>query len=108
MSDFGLGMRTLPDLREPWSVNTSRRLDILNVFAQGVRVHPAIVSPAGSLCNHPRKRVVHPVLVIPLGKSLAGVSPATLGPGDGRIHQSRRLKKKIFKLKTFDQIGIPD
>jgi len=36
-------MRTLPDLREPWSVNTGRRLDILNVFAQGVRVYGAIV-----------------------------------------------------------------
>ena len=50
----------------------------------------------------------HPVLVIPLGEILACVSPATLGPGDGRIHQSRCLKKKIFKLKTFDQIRIPD
>ena len=40
---ISVGMRTLPDLREPWSVNTGRRLDILNVFAQGVRVHRAIV-----------------------------------------------------------------
>ena len=43
MSDFRVGMRTLPDFKEPWSVNTGRRLDILNVFAQGVRVYRAIV-----------------------------------------------------------------
>jgi hypothetical protein len=32
--------------------------------------------------------VFHPILVIALREIFACVSPATLGPGDGRIHQS--------------------
>src|ERR1035437_1741548 len=101
-------MRTLPDLKDPWSVDSRRRLDILNVLGQSLWWEGPIVQADGSILIHPGEGVLHPVLVFPLGEILACVSPATLGPGDRRIHQSRRLKNEIFKLKTFDQIRIPD
>src|SRR6266478_3585814 len=53
-----------------------------------------IVQADSSILIHPSERVLHPILVIPLGEILAGVSPAALGAGDGRIHQSCRLKKE--------------
>src|ERR1035438_6163591 len=93
-------MRTSPELKYSWSVDTGRRLDILNVLAQGVCMDGPIVQADSSFLIDPGEGVLHPVLVIPFGEIFAGVSAAALGAGDGRFHQRRRLKKKILDRKS--------
>src|SRR6195256_1554863 len=61
------------------SIHPRLRRDVLHVVGHGVVVHRAIIDGGGAALVDPGQRVLHPVLVVALGKILPGVCPAALG-----------------------------
>src|SRR5258706_13338499 len=59
-----------------------------DVGGQGIQMHRPVVEPGGALGVYPARGMLHPILVAPGRKVLAGLSapalPAILRPGHGR------------------------
>ncbi len=71
-------------------------------------------APAGSRSSpcrlrvEPGQRVLHPVLVVALGKVLARMRAAAFGAVERRIHGDHRLRDQVVEFERLDQVGVPD
>jgi hypothetical protein len=56
----------------------------------------------------PHKCVLHPVLIISLWEIVSSVSSSRFFTVLSSVYSHFSLKKEVFKLKSFDQISVPN
>jgi hypothetical protein len=56
----------------------------------------------------PAQRMLHPFLVIALGKILARMRPAAFLARQGALYRHRRLHDEIVIFQRLDEIAVPD
>jgi hypothetical protein len=56
----------------------------------------------------PNQRVFHPILIISVREIVSSVSTSRFFTMLSSINGHLSLKKEVFKLKSFDQISVPN
>src|SRR5258706_803843 len=78
-----------------------------DVGGQGIQLLRLIVEPGGALGVYPAQGMLHPILVVPVRKVLAGLSAAALLAILRRVHGRDGLPQQIVEFKGLDEIGVP-
>src|SRR5258708_13908460 len=74
-----------------------------DVGGQGIQLHRPVVEPGGALVVYPAQGMLHPILVVPVRKVLAGLSAAALPPILRRLIGRDALPHQICEFQGLDE-----